>query len=391
MMAGFLLARAGVDVIVLEKHADFFRDFRGDTIHPSTLNVLNELGLLQRFLQVPHSEARELSARFGSTAVPIADFSHVPGPCKFIGFMPQWDFLNFIAAEAKTYPNFRLEMEAEVTDLAGSGGAVTGVRAVRPEGGRLTVEADLVIAADGRTSVLRDRAGLRARDLGAPIDVLWMRLSRKPDDPSQALGSAGAGALLILIDRNDYFQCGFVIAKGGYAALKARGLPDFRAQILSLAPFLGERVDELQDWDQIKLLSVALNRLDKWYVPHLLCIGDAAHAMSPIGGVGINLAIQDAVAAANILSIPLARGPVPVELLAEVQSRRELAVKLVQGIQSFIQRNFVSSLLSSHQAIPVPPLVRLLGAVPYLRRIPAYLIGIGFRPENVRSPSKEAG
>ena len=307
IVAGFLLARAGVDVIVLEKHADFFRDFRGDTIHPSTLRLVDDLGMLDEFLALDHSQLQKLDANFGGEAAPIADFSHVPGRCKFIALMPQWDFLSFFAERARRYPNFRLLMETEAIDLLRVDSAVVGVRA-KTKDGEVEVRADLVIAADGRSSVLRSRAGLDVVKTGSPIDVLWMRLSKHANDPVAALGNIGAGGLLVTIDRTTYFQCALVIAKGGYEAVRASGIEAFRERITALAPFLENRVSELTSWDDVKLLTVTIDHLRTWHLPGFLCIGDAAHAMSPVGGVGINLAIQDAVATANMLARPLRRG-----------------------------------------------------------------------------------
>jgi 2-polyprenyl-6-methoxyphenol hydroxylase-like FAD-dependent oxidoreductase len=386
VMLGFLLARAGIDVVVLEKHADFFRDFRGDTIHPSTLQVMDELGLLDAFLSRPHSEVRELTGRVGTTTIRIANFSHVPGRCKFIAFMPQWDFLDFLSEAARAYPAFRLEMEADVTDLLTEGDRVCGVRAQTPRG-PLEVQADLIVAADGRHSTLRERAGLTVRDLGAPIDVLWMRLSRKPDDPGQTFGNIAAGGILVAINRNDYYQCAFVIRKGGYNELRARGLEAFQQQVAALAPFLADRVDELKDWDQVKLLTVAVDRLEQWYRPGLLCIGDAAHAMSPVGGVGINLAIQDAVATANILAAPLRGGAATTDLLRAVQHRRELPTRLTQALQVFVQQRVLSRVLDMRGTIAPPFLLRVIDRLTPLHYIPAYVVGVGFRPEHVETPA----
>jgi 2-polyprenyl-6-methoxyphenol hydroxylase-like FAD-dependent oxidoreductase len=321
MMLGYLLARAGVEVMVLEKHADVLRDFRGDTIHPSTLEIMAELGLLEEFLKRPHQEVRELAGQIGEDRVILADFSHLPTRCHFIALMPQSDFLDFLAEHAKRCANFKLEMQAEVTDLVEDKGIVTGVRATVPEG-TLEVHADLVVGADGRHSAVRDLAGLEVEDLGAPMDVLWMRLSKRPEDGTAILGRIQAGRLFVMLDRGDYWQCAFVIPKGGFAELRRRGLPAFRQAILELNPALASRMQELTSWDDVKLLTVRVDRLKRWYKPGVLCIGDAAHAMSPVGGVGINLAIQDAVAAANILAVPLRKRPVPVELLRKVQRRR---------------------------------------------------------------------
>jgi 2-polyprenyl-6-methoxyphenol hydroxylase-like FAD-dependent oxidoreductase len=384
MMLGFLLARAGVDVVVLEKHADFLRDFRGDTIHPSTLELMHELGLLEEFLREPHQELRELRGMINGHAVPIADFSRLPTRCKFIAFMPQWDFLNFLSRHAKQFPGFQLRMENEVTDLLIENDRVVGVHAKTPNG-ELETRADLVFGTDGRSSIVRKRAALELREFGVPIDVLWMRISKRQDDPEQTLGFFQHGKLVVLLDRDDYWQCGFVIQKGGADQIKARGLSAFHDDIVAMVPFLRDRVAELDDWSKIKLLTVQINRLREWCREGLLCIGDAAHAMSPAGGVGINLAIQDAVAAANILAGKLRAGPVPVEELRKVQQRREWPARLIQRIQVLIHRNVVTGRQTSHDfSLPLVP--RLLRAFPVLRQIPARLVGIGPRPEHVRSP-----
>ncbi|HEX3409545.1 MAG TPA: FAD-dependent oxidoreductase [Candidatus Binataceae bacterium] len=388
MVLGYLLARAGVEVLVLEKHGDFLRDFRGDTIHPSTLEIMYELGVLEEFLKQPHQEARELSAQIGDTKVTIGDFTHLPTRCKFIAFMPQWDFLNFIARQAKTCSAFQLRMQTEVTDIIREGDRVVGVRALTPRGS-LEVRSDLVVGTDGRHSTVREKAGLHTMDLGAPMDVLWMRLTRHPTDGGQTLGRIDTGRIFVMIDREEYWQCAYVIRKGSYAEIRRRGLPAFREELSSLAPFLGERANELASWDDIKLLTVAADRLKQWYQPGLLCIGDAAHAMSPIGGVGINLAVQDAVATANILVEPLLRGTVTIDDLREVQKRREWPTRMTQGLQDFIQRRVIGRVLVGG-ARPSPPwVVKLLDGWPYLRRLPARIVGMGFRPEHVRTP--EAG
>jgi 2-polyprenyl-6-methoxyphenol hydroxylase-like FAD-dependent oxidoreductase len=385
MMLGYLLARAGVDVVVLEKHGDFLRDFRGDTIHPSTLEVMHELGLLDELLKRPHQEARQLAGRVGDTEVIVADFSHLPTHCKFIAFMPQWDFLDFLAEHARRYPSFHLRMRAEATDLLEEKGRVVGVRANTPDG-PLEVRAGLTVGADGRHSTLRERGGLKVKDLGAPIDVLWMRLSRRPDDPGQTFGWFDRGRVLVMIYRGDYWQSGFVIRKGGYDEIRQNGLEAFRDDVAGMAPFLRDRVYELREWDDIRLLTVAVDHLARWYRPGLLCIGDAAHAMSPIGGVGINLAIQDAVAAANLLARPLREGSVADDDLHEVQQRRELPTRLTQGLQVFIQNRVFRRVLGSPKALSPPWPVRLLRRWPFLRRVPAHLIGLGFRPEHVKTP-----
>jgi 2-polyprenyl-6-methoxyphenol hydroxylase-like FAD-dependent oxidoreductase len=386
MMLGFLLARAGVSVVVLEKHADFLRDFRGDTVHPSTLELMYELGLLGGFLRRPHSEVRQLTGWVGDTAVTIADFSHLPTHCKFIAFMPQWDFLNFLAEHAGRFPTFDLRMRAEVTDLIEADGRVVGVRATTPDGS-LDVRADLVVACDGRHSTVRARAGFAVQDIGAPMDVLWMRLSRQPGDPSHALGRFDRGKVFIMLDRGDYWQCGYVIPKGGFEDLQQRGLDAFRADIAEIAPLERARFDELQSWDDVRLLTVAVDRLKRWYRPGLLCIGDAAHAMSPIGGVGINLAVQDAVAAANLLAKPLRAGTVQTAHLRRMQRRREFPTRMTQWLQVQIQNRVLSRVLAGRKTLTPPWPLRLLGRFPVLRRIPARLIGLGFRPEHVRTPS----
>jgi 2-polyprenyl-6-methoxyphenol hydroxylase-like FAD-dependent oxidoreductase len=386
MMLALLLARAGIAVLVLEKHADFLRDFRGDTIHPSTLEVMHELGVLEEFLQRPHQEVRTLGAQVGDVFLQLADFAHLPTHCRFIALMPQWDFLSFIAEQAKRYPGFRLEMEAEAIALIEEDGRVAGLRAETPQGS-LTVRADLVVGADGRHSIVREKASLAVADLGAPMDVLWMRLSRRPTDPGQTLGRIDAGRIFVMLNREDYWQCAYVIPKGGFDQIRQGGLTTFREEIARLAPYLGDRVDELDDWSDIKLLTVAVDRLRVWHRPGLLCIGDAAHAMSPIGGVGINLAIQDAVAAANILAPRLLQGAASEADLQAVQRRREFPTRATQSLQLFVQNRVIGRVLKSTGQPSPPLLLRLLGHWPLLRRIPARLIGVGFRPEHVKLPA----
>jgi len=386
MMAGYLLARAGVQVAVLEKHADFNRDFRGDTIHPSTLELMHELGLLDEFLKQPHQEARELRAVVNGQAVPVADFTKLPTRCKFIAFMPQWDFLNFLSDQAKRFPTFQLRMETEVVDLLMEGSRVIGVRARTPRG-ELVVHADLVIGADGRHSTAQTRAGLEQLQFGVPIDVLWMRIPKKQGDPKQTFGFFQHGKLLVLLDRDDYWQCGFVIPKGQFDEIKTRGLKQFQDEIVSFALFLRDRVAELDDWSKIKLLTVQVNRLRDWCCEGLLCIGDSAHAMSPAGGVGINLAIQDAVATANLLAEKLRSGPVRVSDLRKVQARRDWPTRLIQGMQIFIHRRVVTGRTSDERKTSLPFVFRLLKWFPILRQIPARFIGMGPRPEHFHSPT----
>ena len=384
MMSGLLLARAGVNTLVLEKHADFLRDFRGDTIHPSTLEVLDELGLLDAFLKRPHEVVREIRGHIGQEEVTIADFTHLPVRCPYIALIPQWDFLDFLVQQARPYPTFRLMMQAEVTGLLEAGGRVRGVQAQTPQG-LLEVEAALTIGADGRGSQVRQCAGLRVRELGAPMDVLWMRISRQPSDPDQPLGRIERGKMLVLIYRGDYWQCGYLIHKGGHEQLRSQGLESFRKQVAELAPFLADRVSELRDWNEIKLLTVKVDRLQRWYRPGLLCIGDAAHAMSPVGGVGINLAIQDAVAAANLLAGRLRDGNATTTDLHSVQRRRELPTRLTQAVQVFVQNRVISCVLETGGPLFPPWPIRMLQRWPWLQRIPARMIGMGVRPEHIQS------
>jgi 2-polyprenyl-6-methoxyphenol hydroxylase-like FAD-dependent oxidoreductase len=389
VMAGFLLARAGVDVVVLEKHADFFRDFRGDTIHPSTLEVMHELGLLDDFLKLPHSKAVHFGAQIGETFERLADFSHLPTRCKFIAMMPQWDFLNFLATQARRYSGFHLMMGTEATLLLRSYERIVGVTATTTNGTTtetIEIRAELVIAADGRQSTLRGLAGLYPKDFGAPMDVLWFRLRHHEGDPTDPFGRVAAGRMMVLIDRTEYWQCAFVIPKGGMDKVRAAGLEKFRQEIVRLAPMFANRVAALQSWDEVKLLTVAVNRLARWYKPGILCIGDAAHAMSPIGGIGVNLAVQDAVATANILAPRFHAGSVSDADLAAVQRRRELPTRLTQRLQLLIQNRVISNVLHGNRT-PRPPLaLRLIGRIRLLQRLPARLIGMGFRPEHVRTP-----
>ncbi|MFN2645578.1 MAG: FAD-dependent oxidoreductase [Burkholderiales bacterium] len=382
MMLGLLLARAGYRVTVLEKHADFLRDFRGDTIHPSTLQVLHELGLADEFLRLRHTKVRELAAIFGGRQFPIVNLSRLRALYPFIAMIPQWDFLDFLAAAARAYPGFELRMQTEATGLVFDDARVTGVQT---HSGALA--ADLVVAADGRHSTLRAAAGLELIDLGAPIDVLWFRLSRQPTDPAQALVRLDPGSIVVMLDRGDYWQCAFVIAKGGLEQVRSRGLEAFRGTLARLMPFAAERLAELASWDQVKLLTVQVNRLRTWYREGLLCIGDAAHAMSPVGGVGINLAIQDAVAAANILW----QGDFSSRALEALQRRRELATRVTQQFQVLVQNRILGRVLAADANAAQPPLMlRLLSRFALLRQVPARIVGVGVRPEHVHSPAVTA-
>jgi 2-polyprenyl-6-methoxyphenol hydroxylase-like FAD-dependent oxidoreductase len=382
MMLGYLLARAGVQVLVLEKHGDFLRDFRGDTIHPSTLEVMHELGLLDEFLKLPHQKVYELNAQIGEIRLTIADFAHLPTRCGFVAFMPQWDFLNFIAEKASSYPGFALMMEAEVTGLIEESGRVLGVSANTPNGS-VEVRADLVVGADGRSSIVREKAGLQVKEYGAPMDVLWFRLRRTAADPVMTLGRFDTGRIFVMLNRGDYWQCGYVIPKGQFEEMRRQEFDTFRAAIVKLAPYVKDSVQELRGWDDVKLLTVRVDRLIDWFRPGLLCIGDAAHAMSPVGGVGINLAIQDAVAAANVLFKPLREGQLAIDQLRAIQRRREFPTRVTQWLQVAAQRRIIARVLGQTGPIKPPFAVRLLAKLPFLRRIPARIVGLGIRPEHV--------
>jgi 2-polyprenyl-6-methoxyphenol hydroxylase-like FAD-dependent oxidoreductase len=384
MMAGLLFARAGVKTLVLEKHGDFLRDFRGDTVHPSTMELMDELGLLDEFLQRPHDEIRTLTGRVASEKITIADLSHLPVRTKFVAMMPQWDFLDFVADKAKAYPAFSLAMNEEAVDFLVEGGRVAGVKL---KDGRELRPRLLTIAGDGRGSIVRTRAMLPLRDLGAPIDVLWFRLPKGASDFKETGGTFGSGTLIVQINRGDYWQCAFVVPKGAAAEIEQRGIEAFRNDVARAVPDLADVTGTLQDWEQVKLLAVSLDRLDHWSRPGLLAIGDAAHAMSPVGGVGINLAIQDAVAAANILAAPLARGENVDALIEKVQDRRVLPVKLVQGGQKIVHDRILTPLVVRKAVLDeVPFVLKLFKWFPILRRIPARIVGLGFRREHIRSP-----
>jgi len=387
MMLGLLLGRAGVKTVVLEKHADFLRDFRGDTVHPSTLMIMHELGLIEAFLKLPHSEIRVLVAEIGASRVKIADFGHIAAPYKFVALMPQWDFLNFLADQGRRFPALRVMMSAEVMSLTEDAGRVVGLKATTRDG-PLEVRADLVVGCDGRASTVRAASGLVVEDLGSPIDVLWFRLSKKAGDPEQVLGRLGTDTMIVTIDRTDYWQCAYVIGKGGIGRVHDEGLEAFKAAVATGARFLADRVDELKSFGDIKLLSVSVDRLTTWSRPGLLCIGDAAHAMSPVGGVGINLAVQDAVATANLLAAKLRLGTVLESDLDAVRRRRLFPAKVIQGPQVAVHKRVLKPTVSGGRArsLTVPWPLKVLDAVPWLRRWPAQLLGLGVRPEHVQSP-----
>jgi 2-polyprenyl-6-methoxyphenol hydroxylase-like FAD-dependent oxidoreductase len=381
-MLGYLLARAGVQVTVLEKHKDFFRDFRGDTVHPSTLDVFYELGLLDELLKLPHTKITSAGGFFGDYEFTAADFSHLPVHCRFIALMPQWDLLNFLATHARAFRSFHLEMEHEATDLTWSNGRVTGVSVKTPEGQR-QIASDLVVGCDGRHSTIRSRGSLEVIEAGVPIDVLWFRISREPNDSEQVLGRLNYGKVLVLINRGDYFQAGLIVKKDSFEQIKAEGLPKFRESIVKIAPFLGERVNELHDWEQVKLLTVKINHVRKWYRPGLLCIGDSAHAMSPAGGVGINYAIQDAVATARILAVALRNHQPTDHLLARVQRRREFPVRVIQGLQKGAHVGF-AKIFDNPGPLQPPWQLKLALRIPGVQQVTGRLIGLGVRPEHVR-------
>jgi 2-polyprenyl-6-methoxyphenol hydroxylase-like FAD-dependent oxidoreductase len=385
MMLGFLLARAGVSVAVLEKHADFLRDFRGDTVHPSTLELIHELGLSDEFLALPHRKVERFGVDIGGKHVQIVDLTHLPTHCKYIALMPQWDFLSFLAKQGSGYETFDLHMQAEATDLVEEEGRIVGVRAKTPQG-ELSVKADLVVACDGRHSTLRQKAGMKSDDFGAPMDALWFRVSRKQSDPAETFGRIDAGAMLVMLDRGEYWQCAYVIPKGGFERVKSEGIETFRSRVRALSPFLTDRMTELRSFDDVKLLTVVVDLLRQWWRPGLLLIGDAAHAMSPVGGVGINIAVQDAVAAANRLAAPLRTGQVKSSDLEAIQRRRFWPARMTQRMQLLMQNRLIGPALQGVRK-PKPPFVfDLLNAVPVLQRIPARVLALGFRPEHVHTP-----
>jgi 2-polyprenyl-6-methoxyphenol hydroxylase-like FAD-dependent oxidoreductase len=384
MMLGFLLARAGVPVVVLEKHKDFLRDFRGDTVHPSTLEMMHELGLLEEFLKIPHSPLREMSLQIGDDQLVIGHFENLPVHCKFIAMMPQWDFLDFLADHARRYSTFDLRMSGEATDLKFDNDRVAGVRATTPDG-EIEIRADLTVGCDGRHSTLRQCAGFSVENLGAPMDVMWFRISRNASDPGEALGHVEGGRMLVMLNRNDYWQCAYLIPKGTAGELQQAGLDNFRASVENISPFLRDRLHEIDSWEKVKLLTVEVDRLRRWYRPGLICIGDAAHAMSPIGGVGINLAVQDAAAAANILAEPLRRGMVTIDTLKQVQDRREFPARVTQRLQIIMQNKVIEPALANKGERPKAPLLLKMMQWPLLRRLPGRLLAFGVRPEHIHT------
>lgn len=390
MMLGYLLGRAGIDVVVLEKHADFFRDFRGDTVHPSTLQVMDELGLIDGFLKLPHQRLQKMDGLFGGTPVRIADLSRLNTKYPFIAFMPQWDFLNFLREAGKRFASLRVMMNTEAVDLIRRGETIAGVRAKTPEG-PIDIEADLTIACDGRHSTVRERAGLEVEEIGAPMDVLWFRAGRKADETESVFARVEPGKMMITFDRGDYWQCAYVIGKGQHDAVKARGLQALLDDVVRMAPILRSGIADVKSFDDIKLLTVAINRLARWTRPGLLLIGDAAHAMSPVGGVGVNLAVQDAVATANLLADKLQHGCPSEDELDAVRRRREFPVKMTQAMQVIVQNNIISGALQGgDRPLKVPLIVRLITALPWLQGIPARLIALGVRPEHVQSKAAPA-
>jgi len=382
IMLGYLLARAGIGVVILEKWGDFLRDFRGDTIHPSTMEVLSELGLLEKFLALPHDETKQMKIHIGGKEYTIADFTSLHVKCPYVAFIPQSDFLNFISVEAKKYPGFHLMMNAEAIDIIEENGKIAGVK-VKSGDNIFEIRAELTVGADGRNSLIREKANMYVENLGAPMDVLWFRLSSREEKIKEARFYLDNGKIFLMLNRGSYWQCGFIIKKGDFDRIKAKGIEDFRKAIQSLAPPVANVVDEIKDWEQVKLLTVKVDHLTEWYKPGLICIGDAAHAMSPVGGVGINLAIQDAIASANILIPALKNGHPNITDLKAIQKRRYKPTRLTQSLQVIMQKRLIAPILNNPEKLKVPFILRLFELMPFLRRIPAKRVGLGFRPEHI--------
>ena len=395
MMLGYLLGRAGIQTLVLEKHADFFRDFRGDTVHPSTLQVMDELGLVDGFLKVPHQQLQRLDGQFGDESIRVADLGRLRVKYPFIAMMPQWDFLNFLRESGKRFASLQVMMNASATDLIRSGDRIVGVNADTPEG-PIEIRAGLTVGCDGRHSLVRERAGLEVDEIGAPMDVLWFRAGRRVNETQNLFARIQTGKMLVTFDRGDYWQCAYVIAKGQFDAVKAKGLDAFRNDVTGMAPALASGMLDVKSWDDVKLLTVAINRLKRWTRPGLLCIGDAAHAMSPIGGVGVNLAVQDAVATANLLAEKLvaikdSKGCPSEEELDAVQRRRTFPVRMTQAMQVAIQNNLISRVVNpDEKPLRVPAFLRVISAVPWLQTLAGRLVAVGVRPEHVHSPALPA-
>jgi 2-polyprenyl-6-methoxyphenol hydroxylase-like FAD-dependent oxidoreductase len=386
MMLGYLLGRAGIQTLVLEKHADFFRDFRGDTVHPSTLQVMDELGLIDGFLKLPHQRLQRMEGQFGNESIRIADLSRLKVKYPFVAFMPQWDFLNFLRESGRRFASLNVMMNANATDLIWSGDQVVGVKADTPEG-PVEIRAALTIGCDGRHSVIRQCAGLEVEEIGAPMDVLWFRAGRRGCEHESLFARVQPGKMLITFDRGDYWQCAYVIPKGQYDLVRARGLDAFRNDVIGMAPILASGILDVKIWDDVKLLTVAINRLKRWTRPGLLCIGDAAHAMSPVGGVGVNLAIQDAVATANLLAAKLAGGCPSEPELDAVRCRREFPVRMTQAMQVVVQNKIVSvALKPGDRPLRAPMFARVVNAIPWLQGVTARYVALGVRPEHVHSP-----
>jgi 2-polyprenyl-6-methoxyphenol hydroxylase-like FAD-dependent oxidoreductase len=387
MMLGYLLGRAGIETLVLEKHADFFRDFRGDTVHPSTMQVMDELGLTDGFLKLPHQQLQKMDGIFGAASIRVADLSRLKVKYPFVAFMPQWDFLNFLRESGKRFASLKVMMNAEATGLIWSGKKVVGVNADTAEG-PVEIRSELTVGCDGRHSIVRQRADLEVKEIGAPMDVLWFRVGKREAENESVFARVETGKMMVTFDRGDYWQCAYVIAKGQYDSVKARGLDAFRDDVIGMAAILKSGMSDVKSWDDVKLLTVAINRLTRWTRPGLLCIGDAAHTMSPIGGVGVNLAIQDAVATANLLAAKLIIGCPSEDELDAVRRRREFPMRMTQAMQVVVQNKLIGAALKPGDQPLRPPLfARIVSAIPWLQGITARFVALGVRPEHVQSLS----